>query len=397
MPETESDIPPEGREPQQTRTRLRRTIEVWLGIARQTLREPILRFAGHFALLAVIALGVWAARVGLDTLPADAARSVETSTELLQATVTVASIQELEGLPPFSGGPLTIEGVTRVADVHTIFPTRPRFEVIKYIVQKGDHLFGISEKFGIKPETLLWSNYDVLEDNPHGLKEGQELNIPPVDGTMYTWHAGDGLNGVADFFGVTPQDIVDWPGNDLDPGIDLSNPTIEPGTLLMIPGGRRELVTWSAPRITRSNPAVAKLLGPGACGSVYDGPVGSSSFVWPTPGRTISGYHYDPSFHPAIDIGGSTGSAIYGSDSGVVVYSGWNDWGYGLVIVLDHGNGWQTLYAHLSQINVVCGQAVFQGNIIGLMGCTGNCSGPHLHFEMMHDVYGKVNPLNFLP
>jgi murein DD-endopeptidase MepM/ murein hydrolase activator NlpD len=65
--------------------------------------------------------------------------------------------------------------------------------------------------------------------------------------------------------------------------------------------------------------------------------------------------------------------------------------------VLDHGNGWQTLYAHLSQINVVCGQAVFQGNVIGLMGTTGNSSGPHLHFEMMHDVYGKVNPLNFLP
>ena len=151
MPETESDIPPENHEPRQTRTRPGRTIEVWLGIARQTLREPILRFAGHLALLAIIALGVWAARVGLDTLPADAARTVETSTELLQATVTVASIQELEDLPPFSGGPLVIEGVTRIADVHTIFPTRPRLEVIKYVVQKGDHLFGISEKFGIKP------------------------------------------------------------------------------------------------------------------------------------------------------------------------------------------------------------------------------------------------------
>ncbi|HEY46929.1 MAG: hypothetical protein AMJ88_02695 [Anaerolineae bacterium SM23_ 63] len=397
MPETESDISPEGLEPRQMRTRPRRTVEVWLGIARQTLREPILRFAGHLALLAVIALGVWAARVGLDTLPADAAGTVETSTDLLQATVTVASIQELEELPPFSGGPLIVEGVTRVADVHTIFPTRPRLEVIKYVVQKGDNLFGISEKFGIKPETLLWGNYDVLEDNPHALKEGQELNIPPVDGTMYTWHAGDGLSGVADFFGVTPQDIVDWPGNNLAPDIDITNPSIEPGTLIMIPGGSRELVTWSAPRITRSNPAAARILGAGYCGSVYDGPVGTSTFVWPTPGRTISGYHYDPVIHPAIDIGGATGHAIYASDTGVVVYSGWNDYGYGLVIVLDHGNGWQTLYAHLSQINVVCGQAAFQGNVIGLMGTTGNSSGPHLHFEMMHDVYGKVNPLNFLP
>jgi murein DD-endopeptidase MepM/ murein hydrolase activator NlpD len=397
MPEDESDIPPEDRGPQKQPTRPRKTIEVWLGIARQMLREPIMRFAGHLALLSVIALGVWAARVGLDTLPAAASYTADSEADFVQATVTITPQQELEDLPPFSGGPLVAEGVTRVADVHTIFPTRPRLEVIKYVVQKGDNLFGIAEKFGIKAETLLWGNYDVLEDNPHALKEGQELNIPPIDGTMYTWHAGDGLNGVADFFGVAPEDIVDWPGNNLDPDIDIASPAIEPGTVLMIPGGRRELVTWSAPRITRSNPAVAKLLGPGACGSVYDGPVGTSSFVWPTPGRTISGYHYDPDFHPAIDIGGSTGSAIYGSDSGVVVYSGWNDWGYGLVIVLDHGNGWQTLYAHLSQINVVCGQAVFQGNIIGLMGCTGNCSGPHLHFEMMNDVYGKVNPLNFLP
>ena len=172
MPENESEIPPEGLESRQKRNHPRRTIEVWMGIARQTLREPILRFAGHLALLAVIALGVWAARVGLDTLPADAARTVETGSELLRATVTVASLKELEELPPFSGGPLIVEGVTRVADVHTIFPTRPRFEVIKYVVQKGDNLFGISEKYGIKPETLLWSNYDVLEDNPHGFWKG---------------------------------------------------------------------------------------------------------------------------------------------------------------------------------------------------------------------------------
>jgi murein DD-endopeptidase MepM/ murein hydrolase activator NlpD len=397
MSEIETEITPEDRKPKQVRTRPHRTVEVWLGIARQTLREPILRFAGHLALLAVIALGVWAARVGLDTLPTVTARTVETDAEIFQATVTVAPVLELDDLPPFSGGPLFVEGVTRVVDVHTIFPTRPRLEVIKYVVQKGDNLFGIADKFGIKPETLLWGNYDVLEDNPHALKEGQELNIPPVNGTMYVWHAGDGLSGVAKFFGVTAQDIVDWPGNNLDPAIDIENPSIEPGTLLMIPGGHRELVTWSAPRITRSNPAVAKILGPGACGSVYDGPIGTSTFVWPTPGRTISGYNYDPIVHPAIDIGGATGHAIYASDTGVVVYSGWNDWGYGLVIVLDHGNGWQTLYAHLSQINVVCGQAVFQGNVIGLMGTTGNSTGPHLHFEMMHDVYGKVNPLNFLP
>jgi murein DD-endopeptidase MepM/ murein hydrolase activator NlpD len=178
--------------------------------------------------------------------------------------------------------------------------------------------------------------------------------------------------------------------------MDPENPSIEAGTMIIVPGGKRALVSWSAPRISRSNPGVAKILGPGACGSIYDGPVGTGTFIWPAPSHYSSGFDYS-SVHPAIDVAGSTGNAIFASDSGVVVYSGWNDWGYGYVIVIDHGNGWQTLYAHLSQTNVVCGQPVFQGNVIGGMGCTGNCSGSHLHFEMMNDDYGKVNPWNFLP
>jgi murein DD-endopeptidase MepM/ murein hydrolase activator NlpD len=88
---------------------------------------------------------------------------------------------------------------------------------------------------------------------------------------------------------------------------------------------------------------------------------------------------------------------IYAADDGVVVYSGWNNYGYGYVIVIDHGNGWQTLYAHLDTINVGCGQAVFQGNTIGTMGVSGNSSGPHLHFEMRSDIWGRVNPVSYLP
>jgi murein DD-endopeptidase MepM/ murein hydrolase activator NlpD len=236
-----------------------------------------------------------------------------------------------------------------------------------------------------------------LQADPHTLSPGQELDIPPVDGVIHVWSSGEGLNGVAEFYGVTAQDIIDWPGNDLDPEIDPANPGIPAGTLLVVPGGRRELPTWQTPRISRDNPASARVLGPGYCGKVYSGPVGTGTFVWPTATRYISGYHYDPDLHPAIDIGGKLGYAIFASDTGVIVYAGWNDWGYGNVIVIDHGNGWQTLYAHLSQINVVCGQAVFQGNVIGAMGSTGNSSGPHLHFEMMSDRYGKVNPLDFLP
>jgi murein DD-endopeptidase MepM/ murein hydrolase activator NlpD len=138
------------------------------------------------------------------------------------------------------------------------------------------------------------------------------------------------------------------------------------------------------------------VVGPGFCGQVVDGAIGTATFAWPTPGRSISGYGFS-SFHPAIDIGGAIGNAIYASDTGVVVYAGWNTYGYGNLVIIDHGTGWQSLYAHLDRIDVGCGQSIFQGSQIGTMGITGNSSGPHLHFELQSDSYGKVNPSNFLP
>ena len=111
--------------------------------------------------------------------------------------------------------------------------------------------------------------------------------------------------------------------------------------------------------------------------------------------RQISGYYYAPGVHPAVDIGGSVGNAIYATDNGVVVYAGWSDYGYGYLIVIDHGNGWQSAYAHLSAVGVSCGQSVFQGTQIGGLGSTGNSSGPHLHFELVYNGT-KVNPLDYI-
>jgi hypothetical protein len=291
-------------------------------------------------------------------------------------------------------------GIPRLAQLHTIIPERPRTDIVEYTVQEGDTVFGIAEKFGLKPETILWGNYYTLLDNPSFLQPGQVLNILPIDGIYHRWNAGDGLNGVAYFFNVTPEDIINYPLNHLSMETigDLSHPNIAPGTMLVIPNGKRSFVTWSAPRITRDDPGVAKVLGPGFCGTVTDGPVGVEAFVWPTNNHFLSGFDYSPQTnHFGIDLDGETGDPIYAADNGVVVYSGWNDWGYGNMIVLDHGNGWQTLYAHLSQINVACGDWVYQGSVIGLMGSTGRSSGSHLHFEMMNDTSGKVNPFAYLP
>jgi LysM repeat protein len=143
-------------------------------------------------------------------------------------------------LPPYQAQLTYLYGIPRLAELHTTVPTRPRQEVVKYTVQKGDTIFGIAEKFGLKPETIFWGNQYVLGDNPHNLSPDQELNILPTNGTYYEWQAGDGLNGVSKFFGVTPEEITNYPGNDLNPDEigDLARPNIEPGTWLIIPGVR---------------------------------------------------------------------------------------------------------------------------------------------------------------
>lgn len=299
-------------------------------------------------------------------------------------------------LPAFSQE-IKTSGLQRVIDLHTIIPDRPRMQVVTYLVQRGDTLFGIADKFGIQPESVLWGNWETMEGDPHTIQPGQELNIPPIDGVLHEWEEGDTLSTVAEVFRTTPEEILDWPGNNISYSADLEDPGIEPGTLVMVPEGERDLPSWQMVSITRANPAAASILGPGYCGSVYSGPIGDGFFGWPTPNQWVSGYVYVVGLHEAVDIGGSVGVSIYAADDGVVVYSGWNNYGYGYVIVIDHGNGWQTLYAHLDTINVGCGQAVFQGNIIGTMGVTGNSSGPHLHFEMRSDIWGRVNPVSYLP
>lgn len=289
--------------------------------------------------------------------------------------------------------------IPRLAQIHTNIPTRPRLDVTDYTVQAGDSVFGIAEKFGLQPQTILWGNFAVLFDDPHRLRPGQVLNILPTNGTYHQWSEGEGLNGVAEFFGVTPEDIINYPGNHIDPETigDFTNPNIEPGTWLIIPGGTRAFTSWSAPSITRSDPTAARVIGDGYCGTIYGGQVGFGYFIWPTNKHYLSGYDWSPeSNHRGIDIAGDTGEPVYAVDAGVVVYAGWNDYGYGNLIMIDHGE-WQSLYAHLSGFNVSCGQGLGQGDVIGAIGSTGNSSGSHLHFELMHVSYGKVNPWNFLP
>ena len=142
-----------------------------------------------------------------------------------------------------------------------------------------------------------------------------------------------------------------------------------------------------------------RVWGPGVCSGITTVQVGYGTFIYPTVEHWLSGTPFTPSLrHFAVDFAGAEGNAIYAADAGTVVYSGWNTWGYGNLVIVDHGNGWQSLYAHMSQINVGCGQNVGQGDILGLVGMTGGTStGPHLHFELMNTTLGYVNPLDYLP
>jgi len=232
------------------------------------------------------------------------------------------------------------------------------------------------------------------------LKPGQELSIMPEDGVYWQWLADNkgGLPAFAKYFGVKADAILNSQTNHLDAATvgDINAPNIQDGTWLFIPGGRRELLSWSAPLgVTRQNPASARVMGSGACGAISGGAVGYGTFIWPSVNHFLSGFDYSD-IHRAIDISGNLGEAVWASDAGVIVYAGWNDYGYGNMIMIDHGNGFQTLYAHLSSIKVACGQSVGQGDLIGALGSTGHSSGPHLHFEI-RSLSSFVNPHDMLP
>jgi murein DD-endopeptidase MepM/ murein hydrolase activator NlpD len=308
-----------------------------------------------------------------------------------QAKVDPAPAQGNYRMPDFAQRVSQVS-IQRAVKLQTDIPERENIRPITYLVQANDSLFGLAAEYNLEPESILWSNYDLLQDNPHSLRPGMELLIPPIDGILYQWEEGDNLESVATELKTDPEEILNWIGNDLD----LLNPEITPGDLVMVPDGQREFQQWILPTIARGAAGVsAGIYGGGACIGPFDGLYGGGGFIWPTVGHTLSGNDYW-SGHLAIDIGLTIGEPIFASDSGVVVFSGWSTGGYGNVIVIDHGTGYQTLYAHLSGVAAGCGRSVVQGQTIGYGGNTGNSTGAHLHFEVRY-LGGFVSPWFVLP
>jgi len=309
---------------------------------------------------------------------------------LFNSGLSTGSNEPISSLPSIAT-PQVFDSISRQAKLNTNLPQGYRTSPVSYSVEKGDSLFSIAKQYNIKPETLLWANQQSLGEDSGMLSIGINLNVPPVDGVLYQWQDGDTLENVAAKFHAKVQDILLWPGNNLD----MTNPVIQPDQFIMIPGGYREIQPWVIPVAAGTKSGVnVKISGPGSC-SPTGGSFGSGSFIWPTQHQgQITGNDYS-SYHLGIDAMCYAGEPIYASDSGVVIYSGPISGGYGNLVAIDHRNGYLSLYGHLSGFNVICGQNVTRGQTIGFCGSVGNSTGPHLHFEIRLGT-GFVNPHSVL-
>jgi murein DD-endopeptidase MepM/ murein hydrolase activator NlpD len=260
-----------------------------------------------------------------------------------------------------------------------------RTSVTVYTVQAGDTMLGIAQKFGLRGTSVLYANTS-LSGQSDLLSIGQKLIILPVDGAYHKVARGETLQAIATKYSVTPEAIALYPGN------ELSEPyTLVADQTLIIPGGVRPAPpkpvqtypTTAARTTTASSPAVGT-----AAGSV----AGSGQFGWPMSGRISQGYWEG---HRAIDIYAPRGTPIIASDAGTIAAAHFAR-GYGRMVVVDHGNGYQTLYAHMDAFFVEVGQAVEKGQLLGKCGSTGNSTGPHVHFEVRKGG-SLLNPFNFLP
>jgi murein DD-endopeptidase MepM/ murein hydrolase activator NlpD len=279
-----------------------------------------------------------------------------------------------------------------------------RDEVIIYTVRQGDALWQVAERFGLHPSTIMWANNLSRADM---LQPGQQLAILPTDGVMVVVQDGDTVGSLAAEWGVTGDDIRGWPANGL--GADGS---LIVGQSVMIPGGappappepepapappppspQTAAAQQPAPQ-TASQPAPQPVVQPAPTPTPQPAPSrGTGRFIWPTTGVITQYFH---SGHNGWDIANRMYTQIWAADSGTVIFSGWNNYGLGYAVAIDHGNGYVTWYGHMAEHPPVrVGQWVNQGQYIGPMGSTGFSTGPHVHFVIAYNgVY--QNPGNYL-
>lgn len=342
-------------------------------------KKVLERVGGYLILLVATLMLLWGWRISrsamLDSATTEGDPSASTNPgSILEVTPFVLSIDERDVTPTAafvtSALPvLTDDSLVPAFNPHTYQGQQPEHSFETYVVQRGDTPGSIAERFGIRPETLLGGNPQLSQESSL-LQTGVELIILPIDGVLHDVQPGETLEGISAQYGIPLEAIIAYEPNRLEFPYRLY-----PGTQIMVPGAVRELFVWTPP-------SLEEVVGR----SSFEGRgvrpiiVGTGTFVYPVGSRNFTQYFWYG--HRGIDIALPEGSAVFASDTGTVTFAGWNVYGFGNLIVVNHGNGYETFYGHLSGINVVPGQIVYQGNLIGSTGNTGNSSGPHIHFEI---------------
>jgi len=247
-----------------------------------------------------------------------------------------------------------------------------------HTVESGESLSLIAQKYGVKVETIMWAN-DIM--NVNTLRIGQKLLIPPVDGISYKVEKGDTIEKIAKKYKISAESIIAQNSLDsqiLAKGQSLFLPAAKP-IQTMIANVRADYPIRATRTYVNAEASSAK-------------PVGSKPFIFPTMGRLTQGFHKG---HYAYDIADPDRPPVWAAGSGTVEKASSGTWGggYGNHVIINHGNGLKTLYAHLQSVNVVEGQSVSQGDVLGIMGNTGRVygrTGIHLHFEVIDNGVKQV-------
>ena len=310
--------------------------------------------------------------------PLPSSDNVQTMAVLMPAT-------NIDPTPAQGGGDVTIvddsavvpaEGPSgTIADIE-----KPKNGTISmYVVRDGDTIESVAKLFNVKPSTILWAN-DIKQGT--GLSVGQQLVILPITGVRYTTKPGDTLQSIAQKFDGDAAEIASY--NGLDTGALAANVSI------LIPNG--EIAASAAPQqpTPPTPPNAPKLPRQPKQPKIFEpahdvGPVGTVAevdyYIAPLAHyietQGIHGYN-------AVDLAAPIGTPIMASAAGEVIVAkagGWNG-GYGSYVVIQHNNGSQTLYGHMSKVAAYDGEEVAQGELIGYVGVTGKSTGPHVHFEI---------------
>lgn len=262
-----------------------------------------------------------------------------------------------------------------------------RTETVDYVVEAGDTVSSIAEKFAVSTNTILWAN-NLTEKSV--IKPGNKLKILPVTGLTHTVTKNETLSKIANLYEADKEKILEF-NNIIDESL------IKIGETLVIPDGEKPTPVTPPTSYAYNKPqtpTIAPITNIFSNNAPASAPVSATKLQWPTSVTYISQYYSWR--HTGLDIAGPIGSPLYAAGAGTVIKAqgGWNG-GYGTYVIIDHGGGMQTLYGHASQLFVTVGQQVSRGQTVAAMGSTGRSTGPHIHFEVR--IGGKrLNPLSYL-